>query len=147
MKTMHDLVAGDEVNCYMRQSLPLEVGRTAKGVEYRYVPRRPQKASSAGLSRFRATVVANDTDNNIITVNTVGINSRGNPIGTSPPLRAEISYTALARVFLLSPVHFEPREEIRRSGSSFRPTTKALGTNYKAYRTLESIHIPNEGNS
>lgn len=147
MKTMHDLVTGDELNVYMRQSLPLEVGRTAKGVEYRYVPRRRQKASSAGLSRFRAVVVSNDTVNNIITVNTVGINSRGNPLSTSPPLKAEISYTALDRVFLLSAFHYEPREELRRGGNSFRPTTSAIGTNYKAYRTLESIHIPNEGNS
>lgn len=142
MKTMLDLQVGDEIQAYLRQSMPLEVGRRPDGSAYRYVPGRPQKASSSGISRFNGTVVANDATNRIITLNTVGINSRRNPISTSPGLPAEIHYSTFHRVFQFSAINFEPREEIRRGGNYYRPTTAGIGTNYKPYRTLTAIHIP-----
>lgn len=142
MKTLLDLKVGDQIQAYMRQSLPLKVGRRVDGTEYRFVSGKPQRAKSWDISRFHGTITANDTVARILTVNTVGINSRQNPISTSPALTADISYTAFDRVFLLSAFHFEPREEIRRGGNAFRPTTKAIGTAFKAFRTKELVHIP-----
>jgi hypothetical protein len=143
MKTLLELVAGDEIQAFLRTGLALEVGRDKEGIGYRYVPNKPQKASHLAIARFQGTVVFNDINNRVIMVDTVGINHKRTPLASSPAMRAEISYTAFSRVFLLSKINFEPKEERRRSGSAFRPTTVGLGTNYKPYRTLEAVHIPN----
>ncbi len=142
MLTLLDLKPGNEIRVYMRQSVSLETGRRPDGSEYRYVPGRPQRYATRGLSRFNATVVANDVATHIITLNTVGINSKGIPLGNSPNLRAEVHYTTFSRVFLFSEINFEPRPEDRRTGTTFRPTTAAIGTNFKPYRTLTLVHIP-----
>lgn len=143
MKTLRDLQVGDEIQGYMRQSLSLEVGRFKDGTPYRFVPKKPQRASAAALSRFQGTLVSNDTVIGILKVNTVSFNSLGRPRSNDTGMVAEISYTAFDRVFLLSAISFEPRDDIRRGGIMFRPTAaKGLGAAFKAFRTRELIHIP-----
>lgn len=145
MRTLFDLKPGDEVQAYMRLSLALEVGRYKDGTPYRFVPGKPQRASERAITRFQGTVIANDVLRGILCVNTAAINSIRRPLSNSINMVAEISYSSFDRVFILSPYSYEPRPEIRRGGNMYRPTTKALGTNYKPYRTLEALHIPPTG--
>jgi len=143
MITMLNLVVGDEIQAFLRQSISLQTGRKPDGSEYRFIPGRPVRYAKVGLSRFNATVVSNDTATHIITLNTVAINSRRIPLSNSPNLVAEIHYSAFARVFIFSPENFEPQSDLRRSGSFFRPTTNdAFGAQFKAFRTLTLVHIP-----
>ena len=142
MKTMLELETGDEIIVYMRLGLSLRLGRRPDGVGYRFVPPKPQKAASWDLTRFAGTIIENDTTTRIVKMNTVGINSWRTPISTSPKLPAEIHYSAMGRVYLLSAFNFEPREENRSGGLEARPTTAALGTNFKPFRTVENILIP-----
>lgn len=139
---VRDLQTGDEIVAYMRSGLALEVGRKPDGSGYRTVPLKPKRAAAGDITRFRGSVVANDSVDWIITVTTVAINHKGVPRSRSPSLIASISYTALKQVFLVSAIAQEAREEIRRGGNEFRPTTAALGTNYKHYHTLEQVLIP-----
>jgi len=141
MKTMKDIVVGDEIICYMIVGLALSLGRRADGRQYRFVPPRTQRARSWDLTRFMGTVTANDVDTKILRMGTVGINSWRRPISTSPVLMADIHWSSLGRVLLISPEAFEPREENRSGGIEARPTTAALGTNFKPFHTIENIII------
>lgn len=141
MRTVEDLEVGDELILYMRLGLALETGRRPDGTAYRYVPGKPQRARSGALTRCMATVRENDTDAKILTVNTVGINSWRRPMSSSPNLPAEIHYSSLQKVLLISPEAFEPRDEDRSGGLEARPTTSGIGTNFKPYHTLENILI------
>jgi len=140
--TLFDLVVGDEIIAYMRLGLALRTKRRVDGTVYRTVPSRLETAISSDLTRFRGTVTANDVDQKILSVNTVRVDSWRVPTANNPVLHAQISYGALKTVHLLSDFHFVPRDENRRGAAQFRPTTKAIGTNFKAYRTIENIIIP-----
>lgn len=141
--SMLDLEAGDELQCFLRQSVSLQDGRRPDGSAYRYVPGKPVRSAQVGLSRFKGTVVSNDTLNHIITISTVAMNSRRVAISRSKALVAEIHYSSFDRVFIYSEENFEPQSSLRRSGSYFRPTTNnAFGAKFKPYRTITAVQIP-----
>jgi hypothetical protein len=142
MKVITDLQVGDSIHGTMLIGLALEVGRRPDGVAYRYVPSKVRRTSSSALVRFSGTVTANDPIGRILTVNTVAMDSRRVPLAHSPALMAEIAYSAFARVLFLSPMHYEPKVEIHRTGRGLRPTTNAIGTAFKAYRTIQRVHVP-----
>lgn len=141
MKTMKDLKAGDELICYMRLGLALSLGRKPDGSVYRYVPTRTQRARPEDLTRFMGTVRTNHTDVGVISMSSVGISAQRRPMAHSPTAQVEVQWGSFSRVLLISPYAFEPREENRSGGLEARPTTAGIGTNFKAYHTLENIVI------
>lgn len=143
MISMADIVTGDELVVYMRLGLPLQTGRRPDGSGYRVVADKPRRASADAITRFRGSVITNDVAEQILKTTTVEIDSQGTPQAHSPPLVAEISYSALRQVFLLSSYSFEARDELsRRTGTNVRPTTAALGTAFRPYRTISQVRIP-----
>lgn len=141
MQTLYDINIGDEIQAYMKLGLSLELAIDKNGVPYRYVPSKPRRASASAISRFNGIVIANDVINKILTLSVVGINSNRIPASTSISTNVDIHYSSLKKVLLFSKYHFEPKEELRH-GAQYRPTTNALGTAYRPYRTLVSIQIP-----
>lgn len=132
--TIRDLKAGDQILGFMRLGLALEKGRRADGESiFRFVPSRPQKASSWALTRWHGFVNSNDTEIGILKVTVTAVNSLGFTTGRES-LPAEISYTALSRVRIYSEISFEPKPE-----KVSRPTSKALGTGFKPYKTLTEV--------
>ena len=132
-KHIKDLIAGDQVLGFMRLGLALEKGRSADGESiFRFVPKRPQKASSSALTRWYGFVNSNDTDIGILKVTVTAVNSLG--FAGRESLPAEISYTALSRLRIYSKISFEPRPE-----KVGRPTSQALGTAFKPFKTLTEV--------
>ncbi len=128
-----DLKAGDEILGFMRLGLALERARRADGEAiYRFVPSRPQKAGPSALTRWHGLVSSNDTTNKILKVTVTPVNSL--MFAGREHLPAEISYTALSRVRIFSKISFAPRPE-----KITRPTSKALGTAFKPFRTLTEV--------
>ena len=128
-----DLKAGDEIVGFMRLGLALEKARRADGESiYRYVPSRPQKAGPSALTRWHGLVSSNDTTNKILKVTVTALNSV--MFTGREHLPAEVSYSSLGRVRVYSTIAFEPKEE-----KVTRPTSKALGTAFKPYRTLTEV--------
>lgn len=132
-KRIKDLKAGDEVLGFMRLGLALEKRRSADGETiFRIVPKRPQKASSSALTRWYGLVSSNDTVTGILKVTVTAVNSQG--FAGRESLPAEVSYTALSRLRIYSKIAFEPRPE-----KVGRPTSKALGTAFKPFKTLTEV--------
>lgn len=132
--TVRDLKAGDQVLGFMRLGLALEKGRRADGESiFRFVPSRPQKASSSAFTRWHGFVNSNDTKLGILKVTVTAVNSLGFATGKES-LPAEISYTALSRLRIYSKIAFEPKPE-----KSSRPTSKGFGTAFKPFKTLTEV--------
>lgn len=133
---VEDLKAGDEVLGFMRMGLALRVGRTAKGHLFRYVPSAPCPAKTSDIQRFAGTVISNDTENKILRVNTTNVSARGIPLNNeSPPLNAEISYTALRRLVMYSKVSFEPKEGNLTFPANFE------STKFRPYKTMTEVKL------
>lgn len=132
-----ELQPGDEIICYMRTGLALEVAITGKGAPYRYVPKKPQPASISALTRFTGIVINNNLVDNVLRVQTAQLNSQKIYSNAEPVLVADIHYSAFKKVQILSKVNFEPENPY-----VGRPTKyEGLGTKRKPYRTLEEVKL------
>lgn len=136
-----ELQPGDELLCFMRTGLALAVGRTSKGLEYRYVPKKPRRARSRDFTRFLATVLSNDPATTVITLRVAKVGSdltlMASPGSVDGPAEACISYSSFSRVRRLSKTHTDPRPMY-----TSRPTsTEGLGTQPHAFRTLEEVDL------
>jgi hypothetical protein len=134
-----ELVPGDEILVFMRLGLALEVKRNVDGSVCRAVPTVPQKASSLALTKFRATVLRNETESQVLFLATVGVDSHGNPLPHSNGLPADIHYSAFNKIRLYSPYSYVPRDEIHHTGSKAIPGVQGLYKNYQPYRTLVPV--------
>lgn len=120
----------------MRLGLALELAVKGDGTPYRRVPRKPQKARSDALTRFTGTVLQNNVDAGVLTMATTNLDSQ-KIAGQDRVLTADVHYTAFKRVQRLSKTHAEPSNTY-----GGRPTKyEGLGTNRKAFRTLEEIKL------
>ena len=119
----------------MRLGYALKKGRNPDGSLFRFVPPRAARADIADLSRFTGWVVSNDPGTMTILLHVQANDSQGQLSGTET-LQALIAYPVFQRVRKFSEIAFEPREE-----NPARPTRQALGTNYKAYRTVEEVRL------
>lgn len=134
---IQDLEPGAEILCYMRLGFALKTGVTGKGDPYRYVPQKPCRAHSGDLTQFSAWVVLNQPLKETISLQVTRTDSyRGAFNRDIIPLVAEVPYASLQRVQKFSEIHYEAKEE-----SLFRPTRKALGTAFRAYRTLTNVRL------
>lgn len=137
---IRELQPGDELICYMRLGLALERAVKGNGSPYRKVPRKTQRARSTALTRFTGIVLNNNTVAGVLTVQTTRMDSMKIAVGdlVEPSLSADIHYTAFQRVQRLSKFSSPGRTNSYPS----RPTsTEGLGTQPKAFRTLEEIVI------
>jgi len=132
---LSEIEPGKELICYMRLGLALRKGRTAKGKVYMYVPSKPERTRANGLTRFRAWVITNDATDKIITMNITRMNSYRGPYNREM-FHVQMHYSALQRVRLLSDTAFEAREQ-----NPQRPTSQAIGTAFRAYRTITEVLI------
>lgn len=131
-----DLQPGDELICYMRLGLALELAAKGDGTPYRRVPRRPQKARSDALTRFTGIVLQNNTAAGVLTLATTRLDSQKIAVNDRV-LTADVHYSAFKRVQLLSKTHTEPSNTY-----GGRPTKyEGRGTARKAFRTLEEVSL------
>lgn len=131
---------GDELICYMRVGLALEKAVKGDGSPYRMVPRRPQRARSSALTKFTGVVTQNNTVAGVLTCYTTRVDRRKIAVNASNEisLSADIHYSAFRKVLRLSKFHTPGRTDRYNS----RPTsTEGLGTESKAFRTLEDIEL------
>lgn len=142
---LKDVQVGDQLIVTNRLGLALAIGRYKDGSEYRYVPSRTQKAAAADIEKYFGLVQAHDPDAKLLTLHITPILSTWDThqYDTRKGLPGVVHYSALKTVSRLSTVHLAPHEEtsIRRTGYGPRPTTSGIGTEFKAYRTLERVII------
>lgn len=124
------LQPGDEIIALQRLGLALEPTITGKGVEYLQVPTKPQMASYRDLVKWRGTVLLNNTTELVLSVMASKYNRRYDIVGTG--LLADISYTALQRVYLLSPFSIPGQDQTD-------IVIPVYGANYKPYRIKEEV--------
>jgi hypothetical protein len=133
-----DLVTGDEVLGYMRLGLSLQKAlRPKTRAPYRFVPTRPQKDRPEALNRWYGLVAENDTVNKVLKVYVSPMVLYYSHLKVTPQgWFAEIHYTALQRVRLVSKVNFEPLTEAEVRS---KPPSPGFGTNYKPFKTLQEV--------
>ena len=117
----------------MKIGLALKKGRRPDGHLFRYVPLKPCVAGADDLSKFAATVVTNDPDYQVLTLNVTRVTQTLIGVGNEA-LQVTIAYPTLQRVRRLSKVAYEPKEE-----NVYRPTKHAMGTAFRPYRTWEEV--------
>lgn len=127
-----ELRPGDPILAWMKLGFALRKERTATGIIYRAAPRKAEQFDQDDLQQFTGLVTANDTVNHILRVECSRMTSMTR--ATEPPLSAEIHYLAFKRIRKVSKHAFPPRAE-----NPLRPTRRALGTGFYAYRTQEEV--------
>jgi hypothetical protein len=143
----------------MMPGLALTPKTTRRGVIWQ-VPVRPRPAGVNDLTRFRGTVVNNDTVNKVLTINVGAVNSQGGlsklaPIG----FPAEIHYSAFSRVRLYSQFSLEGTVELPASFGGQIYSSKLLvsrvtrrpgsiapfgGTASRPYRILTDVRLTSD---
>lgn len=131
-----DLQPADEVQAWMRLGFAIRKARKTDGTIYRYVPAKAQKAKPGDLTSFSGIVIQNDVTEKVLTLQVADNNSLMRPTSYGESLIVSISYSSFGRLRRISKFTFEPKEE-----SKTRPTGKALGTAFKAYRTAEEVSL------
>lgn len=130
-----DLKAADEIQAWVKLGYALKKGRNPDGSLFRFVPPKPGKTGPDDLSRFTGWVVSNNPDDQIILLQVQRNDSHGSQHGRES-LQAMIAYPVFQRVRKFSEISYEPREQ-----SPTRPTGQALGTAFRAYRTVEEVAL------
>ena len=128
-----DLKPADEIQAWVKLGFALKKGRNPDGSLFRFVPNKPMRADPDDLTRFTGWVVSNDPDSRTLLLHVQKNDSHGTPVSRES-LQAAVSYSIFQRVRKFSDVAFEPREQ-----SLTRPTGKAIGTAFKAYRIVEEV--------
>lgn len=136
MISIADLTVGSECLCWMRLGYALKLAVGGDGTPYRFVPQKPGVASAGDLTRFTGYVLKNEPEYRVITFQ-VTPNDSHNIATNRESHVAAVAYQALQRLQLFSTISYEPRAE-----SLFHPTRKAIGTAYRAYRTLTEVRLP-----
>lgn len=143
---LKDVQVGDQLIITNKLGLALAIGRRKGGEGYRFVPNKPQKAGIDDIEKYFGLVQGNDPDTQILTLHITPILPTWDThqYDSRKGLPGVVHYSALRVVQRLSTVHLAPHteESVRRTGYGPRPTTKAIGTEFKPYRTLERIIIP-----
>ncbi len=132
MTRIHDLAISDEILGWMKCGMALKQGRHADGSLFRYVPLRACVAAPDDLSKFIGTVVSNDPELQVITINLSYVGRTQSARGDS--LQALIAYPVLQRLRRLSKIHYEPG-----INSPLRPTV--VGKDRYPYRIVEEIAL------
>jgi hypothetical protein len=127
-----ELRPGDPILAWMKMGFALRKERTATGIIYRSAPTKAERFDKDDLQQFTGLVTANDTVNHILRVECSRMTSLTRAV--EPSLSAEIHYLAFKRIRLVSKQSFSPKPE-----NPLRPTRRALGTGFYAYRTQEEV--------
>jgi len=142
---LKDVQPGDQLIITNKLGLALALGRYKDGSGYRYVPNRRRVAKDLDLVKYFGLVQANNPDAQLLTLSITPmlITDQTHQYETRGTLPGVVHYSALRDVLRLSPTHLEPHteESVHRTGYGPRPTTKAIGTAFKPYRTMERIRI------
>ena len=134
MRRISDLKPGDSIFGWMKLGFALRKQRRVDGSLYRDVPTRHDRFDKDDLQQFIGMVIANDTVNHILTVDTSRMTKMERAV--EPPLRSEIPYLFLKRVRYISKYAHFPRPQ-----NPLRPTQIAKGTGFYAYRTQEEVDL------
>jgi len=127
------LLPGDEILGWLKSGHALRSAKNfVTGEMYRFVPGRPERYERDDLSRFVGLLTRNDTVNRILTVEVQAVNRFAQ--ACSPTMRAEIPYMALSRLRRLSKINYPGKPQNPR-----RPTQIAIGSENRAYRTIEEV--------
>ena len=128
-----DLTPGDEVLGFMKNGFALRKAlNSVTGLLYRFAPSRPDTYDQDDLAKFTGLVTANDPVNQIITIEVQEVNRF--TMSSSPSIRADIPYKALARLRRLSKVNYPGKPQ-----NPLRPTQVARGSENRPYRTVEEV--------
>lgn len=138
MTGIREVQTGDELICFMRLGLALQLDfRPKDKLYYLRVPNKPRRARSGDITRFTGTVMQNNTVDEVLTMHVTEVDSHMIAFNRTV-LRVDVHYSAFRRVRRLSAIAYPGRTNSYPS----RPTsTEGLGTQPKAYRTLEEITL------
>lgn len=131
---IQDLVVGDELHVYLRLGMALttKVNRRT-GQKFRCAPGGPRCIQPGDLTRAVGTLVENRVSDELLILNTQGMNSSYHSFGES--LRTLIPYSYLKRCYRVSPYASEPARR-----NPYRPTkTEGLNTRNRPYKTRELV--------
>lgn len=131
------LKPGDEVYAYMRLGRALEQGQRGDTSVYGRIPRRNQKARPEDLTRWQGTVVANNTEEQVLTCRVTRTDSMMRPMNREVVTWvADVHYSAFARLRLVSQENFRPI----RPNLTFPANLK--DSRFKPYKTFTEVIIP-----
>ena len=142
---IEDLEPGAEILGLTKTGFALQKKRTAKGKLYSSVPRRAGVARSWDIANFAGIVLANDTENGVLTIQFGRYNYRDILVEriNNEYLVADVPYWAFKQLRLLSPVSFEPHPP----STQFPTFGQAPYANPKPYRTLTRVRIQGRDNT
>lgn len=129
-----ELEPGHELQCWMKLGLALTQRRRKDGRIYYVVPANVQRRRGRDLTRFVATVAVNDTGQGLLTLRINRADLRMTATADESYM-ACAHYTSFSRIRVLSPTHFEPREENWTFPANFEDAA------FKPYRTATEVKL------
>jgi hypothetical protein len=138
MRFVHisELVPADEIICWMRLGLALQVSQRGDTSLYRSVPHKTKKAKFNDLTKFNAWVLLNNPAEKVITVQVTRTDRNNTGFNTErPSLVADISYTAFRKVQLLSKAAIEANPE------NLTFPANLADAKFRHYRTLVEVRL------